>query len=257
MKIVALSGSLGVRVDGVDVARADEGLIGELLALLHEHHVLVFSDQTLTPPQHAAFAAKFGPLSVHPRLKPIAEAREIIEVYDPKDPIAATWHQDQTFLARPPSMTMLVARTLPPSGGDTMFANQQAAFRALSPALADFVTGLRARHRRVGRDASGSSVVSDEALHPVAPRHPATGVRGLFVNRDYTVDIAELAPDESSALLSFLYQHMVRPEFTCRHRWSMGDVVLWDNRSVAHCVVPDATGPRLLHKATMAGDEPK
>ena len=252
-----LSGTLGAQVDGIDVRAVDDATVDELRTLLARHHLLLFRDQDPTPRQHASFAARFGPLSVHPRLKAIDDAPELIEVYDPKNPIATTWHQDQTFLACPPSATMLVARVLPPSGGDTMFANQHAAFDALSPSMQEIVTHLRAVHRRIARDADGRVVEHDEAIHPVAPKHPVTGRRALFVNRDYTVAIDGFTATESAALLEFLYTHSARPEFTCRHRWDMGDVVLWDNRSLLHCVVGDATGPRLLHKATMAGDAPR
>ena len=254
--LLPLSGTLGAEVTGIDVRHVDESTVERLGRLLAEHHLLLFRDQEVTPREHAAFAARFGPLSVHPRLRAIEDAPELIEVYDPKNPIATTWHQDQTFLRCPPNSTMLVARLLPPSGGDTMFANQHAAFDALSPAMQQIVTGLRAIHRRVARDGEGRVVEHDEAAHPVAPRHPVTTRRALFVNRDYTVAIEGFTPSESDALLDLLYAHSARPEFTCRHRWAMGDVVLWDNRSLLHCVVGDATGPRLLHKATMAGAEP-
>jgi len=116
---------------------------------------------------------------------------------------------------------------------------------------------LRAWHRRVARADDGRVVELDEAIHPVAPRHPVTGQRALFVNRDYTVRIDDFTAAESAALLEFLYAHSCRSDFTCRHRWRMGDVVVWDNRSLLHCVVGDATGPRLLHKATMTGAEPR
>jgi taurine dioxygenase len=254
--LLPLSGTLGAEVVGVDVRGVDDTAVGQLRAMLAEHHLLLFRHQELTPQEHSVFAGRFGPLSVHPRLRAIDEAPELIEVYDPKNPVATTWHQDQTFLACPPSSTMLVARVLPPSGGDTMFANQHAAFEALSPGMQEIVIGLRAVHRRVARDSDGRVIEQDEATHPIAPRHPVSGRRALFVNRDYTVAVEGFTPAESHALLTFLYAHCARPEFTCRHRWAMGDVVLWDNRSLLHCVVGDATGPRLLHKATMAGDVP-
>jgi hypothetical protein len=173
--LLPLSGTLGAEVAGVDVRRVDEAMVGRLCDLLAEHHLLLFRNQDLTPREHAAFAGRFGPLSVHPRLKAIDEAPELIEVYDPKNPVATTWHQDQTFLLCPPSSTMLVARVLPPSGGDTMFANQHAAFDALSPAMQEIVVGLRAVHRRVARDSEGRVIERDEATHPIAPRHPSPG----------------------------------------------------------------------------------
>ena len=167
--LLPLSGTLGAEVAGVDVCNVDEPMVGRLCDLLAEHHLLLFRNQDLTPREHAAFAGQFGPLSVHPRLRAIDEAPELIEVYDPKNPVATTWHQDQTFLRCPPSSTMLVARVLPPSGGDTMFANQHAAFDALSPAMQEIVVGLRAVHRRVARDSEGRVIEHDEATHPIAP----------------------------------------------------------------------------------------
>jgi taurine dioxygenase len=251
-----LSGTLGAQVCGIDVRTVDDATAADLRELLARHHLLLFREQHLTTREHSEFARAFGTLTVHPRLKPLDDAPDLIDVFDSKHPVATTWHQDQTFLACPPNATMLVARVLPPSGGDTMFANQHAAFEALSPAMQQIVAGLRAMHRRVLRDADGRVIEHDEAVHPVAPRHPVTGRRALFVNRDYTVGIDGFTPAESDALLGFLYEHTARPEFTCRHRWDMGDVIVWDNRSLLHCVVGDATGPRLLHKATMSGDAP-
>lgn len=255
--VTRLSGTIGARIEGVDVRRLDEHSFGAVRALLREHRVLVFPGQDLTPDDEVAFARHLGPISVHPYVKPLAGHPEVLEVVDPTHHIARNWHQDQTYLDAPPAITMLVARVLPEAGGDTMFADQHAAFEQLSPALQQVLCGLRAVHRGTERAAdAGLRPVDVERAHPVAPRHPDTGRRMLFVNPDYTVRIEGWTEAESRPLLDFLYRWSSRREITCRHRWSMGDFVVWDNRNVLHCVIPDATGDRLLHKVTVAGSAP-
>jgi taurine dioxygenase len=250
---VPMSGTVGIDVSGVDLRDLTDDSFGQLEALLDLHHVLAVRGQDLAPSDQVAFARRWGPISVHPRLLPIPEAPEVIEVYDPHDAIAATWHQDQTFLASPPRLSILVARRLPAAGGDTMFANQHLAFDRLSPTMQGVVSSLRAVHRREARDEQGTLLTEDEAAHPVAIRHPRSGRLALFVNRDYTVGIEGMARDESRPILEFLWQHASQMGFTCRHRWQPGDVVVWDNWSVLHRVVDDATGDRLLHKVTVGG----
>jgi taurine dioxygenase len=257
LTVSRLAGSVGAIVSGLDLTQdLPPRLFDELRTLLSTYHVLVFKDQELSPEGLVAFARRWGPLSVHPRLKPLDGVPEVVEVYDATHVVATTWHQDQTFLAEPPSMTMLTAVTLPEAGGDTMFANQHLAFETLSATMQGVAVQLRAQHRRSLPDHRTNVVEHDEAVHPIAPHHPVTGRRALFVNADYTVGIDGMTAEESRPLLEFLYRHSVRPEFTCRHRWSPGDAVLWDNRSLLHAVVGDPTGPRLLHKVTMAGPRP-
>jgi taurine dioxygenase len=255
-RVIRLSGTVGARVEGIDVRTCDEPTFAWLHEQLLRHRVLVFPGQDLTPADEVAFARRWGPISIHPYVKPLEGHPEVLEVVDPTHRIARNWHQDQTYLVRPPAITMLLSRVLPDAGGDTMFADQHAAFESLSPAMQHTLCGLRAVHRGTERAAdAGLSLVDVEHAHPVAPRHPVTGRRMLFVNPDYTVRIEGWTEDESRPLLEFLYRWASRNEITCRHRWTMGDFVLWDNRNLMHCVVPDASGPRLLHKVTILGEE--
>jgi taurine dioxygenase len=257
VRVKKLSGTVGARIDGLDVTHLDDDTFAEVQALFAEHLVLVFSDQRITPAQQVEFARRWGPISVHPGLTPIDGHPEVVEVYDPKNPIAATWHQDQTFLEEPPALSMLAARVLPESGGDTMFANQYEAFERLSPAFQEVLAGLRAVHRRTVTDPHGTVRSFDaEAVHPVAPRHPVTGRRALMVNADYTVQFEGMTPEESRPWLEHLYREATRPEISVRHSWREHDLVMWDNRALLHCVVSDASGPRLLHKVTIAGERP-
>ena len=257
--VTRLSGTVGARIKGVDlVGGLDDATFGWLREQLLRHHVLVFPAQDMTPDDEVAFARRLGPISVHPYVPPLDGHPEVLEVVDPTHRIATQWHQDQTYLERPPALTMLVARVLPETGGDTVFANQHAAFASLSAGLRELLTDLRAVHRGTERAAeAGLEPTLVEHSHPVAPRHPVSGRRALFVNPDYTVRIDGWTEDESAPLLDHLHRGAGRPELTCRHTWQMGDFVLWDNRSLLHRVVPDVTGPRLLHKVTIAGDVPR
>ena len=258
MTVTRLSGTLGARIEGLDLTEAlDDETMGRLRELYDRYHLLVFSGQDVRPEHQVAFARRWGAISVHPGLTPIDGHPEVVEVYDPSNAIASTWHQDQTFLSSPPALSTLVARVLPEAGGDTLFANQHAAFERLSPTLRGVVEGLRAVHRRTVKEPNGNIIRFDaEATHPMAPHHPRTGRRALFVNSVYTVAIEGMTLAESAPLLEYLYEQATRPEISCRHHWTPGDVVLWDNRSLLHCVVNDATGDRLLHKVTVAGDPP-
>jgi taurine dioxygenase len=256
--LTPLSGTLGIGVVGLDVRDLEDGTADWVRSLLDEHHVVVFSGQDLSPADEVAFARRLGPISVHPYVPPLDGHPEVLEVVGADHRIAVNWHQDQTYLAAPPAITMLVARVLPERGGDTMFADQHRAFETLSPGLQGTLLGMRAVHRGTERAAdAGLRPVDVEHSHPVAPRHPVTGRRALMVNPDYTVRFDGWTEAESRPLLDLLFAWQSRPEISCRHRWSPGDFVLWDNRSVAHRVVPDASGPRLLHKVTIAGTEPQ
>ena len=202
-----------------------------------------------------AFARRLGPISVHPYVKGLPDQPEVLEVIGATHHIAVNWHQDQTYRECPPAITMLMARVLPETGADTMFADQHAAFEQLSSGMQQTLLGLRAVHRGTERAAdAGLAMVDVEHVHPVVIRHPDTGRRALFVNPDYTVRFDGWTEAESAPLLRFLYDWSTRAELTYRHRWEPGDFVLWDNRSLLHRVVPDATGDRLLHKVTIAGD---
>lgn len=253
--VVPMTGTVGAVVDGIDLASVDDEVAGTIRGLLLRHRVLAFRGQSLTPAEQVGFARHLGPISVHPYVKGLPDRPEVLEVIGASHRIAVNWHQDQTYLERPPAITMLMARVLPPTGGDTLFADQHEAFAQLSPGMQQMLLGLRAVHRGTERAAdAGLRAVDVEYVHPVVVRHPDTGAPALFVNPDYTVRFDGWSEAESAPLLRFLYDTATRPEISYRHRWSPGDFVLWDNRNLLHRVVPDATGDRLLHKVTIAGD---
>jgi taurine dioxygenase len=258
--VTALSGALGVRVDGVDVARdASAPLVDALRKILDEHLVIHLPHQgDLTPEDLLAFAARWGELAIHPSLPSIDGHPGIVEIADPTE-LTTVWHQDVTHLERPPSVSILVAREVPSVGGDTLWANQYAAYELLSPGLRETVAGLYAVHEGVVRvdDAPGDERTAT-AIHPVVATHLRTRRKALFVNASYTTRLDGWTADESEPLLALLYRAAVRDELTCRHRWTAGDMVIWDNRATQHCTVGDTAPaePRRLHRVAVVGDIP-
>jgi taurine dioxygenase len=182
---------------------------------------------------------------------------------------AESWHSDWSFLPGPPAATLLYGDVIPPVGGDTLFANQVAAWEALPAALrkqVDGRMGIHSARRGYARDGKygagdrGRSMAirySDSALatqtHPLGRVHPETGRTALFVSPGYTIGIEGMPDDEAQALLGELFAHQVKPEFLYRHRWSTGMLVMWDNRAVVHAATGGYQGHRrLLHRITVA-----
>ncbi len=281
-EVVGLSGSIGAEIRGIDLRQdLPADTIAAIRAVWLERKVVFFPDQDLDPAQHLAFASRFGQVTEgHPVIPGMADQPEVFEI----DYTAARrryqgrsfrsqgvhWHTDVTFMPRPPQGSILRAVVIPPTGGDTLFSDQAAAYDALSPALAEFLCTLTARHDGRGQFQAvldhvgqgrwdGAPIESlDPVEHPVVRTHPETGRRSLFVNPGFTTGIVQLDPAESQALLSFLYAHSVRPEFTVRHHWHAGDLAFWDNRTTQHAVVGDfGDQHRVIQRITLRGDEPR
>ncbi len=235
-------------------------------------------DQTLTPEQQIELTRRFGQILRVPYIKPLDEHPDIVAVLKEADEqristFGGTWHSDFSFLDEPPSFTMLYALELPDVGGDTLWSSQYAAYDALSPAMQRMLDPLRAvqtgwPHGTKGPSASvavSRSVVMTrndpsadrEVTHPVVRVHPVTGRKALFVNPVYTQRFDGMTEAESRPLLSFLFEHATKPEFTCRLRWTPGTMAIWDNRCLLHLAVNDYDGSRrLLHRTTVAGEIP-
>ncbi|MEA3150879.1 MAG: taurine dioxygenase [Gammaproteobacteria bacterium] len=274
LSVTRLSPSIGALVEGVQIgelltaAASDE--IGRALI---EHQVLFFRDQTITPAQHRDFASQFGKLHIHPIYPAHPDAPEIIvldtDVVDLTD--NAIWHTDVTFSQTPPLGGILIARVLPPYGGDTLWSSSGAAFDALSAPMQAFLQGLTATHNIAQSFPTERFALTPEAQerldsakrnnppvsHPVIRTHPVSGRKGLFVQDGFTTHINELSAPESRALLTFLYAHSVKPEFAVRWRWRVGDVAFWDNRATQHYAVDDyRPARRVMNRATIIGDRP-
>ncbi|MBP0496065.1 TauD/TfdA dioxygenase family protein [Pararoseomonas indoligenes] len=264
-----IAGALGAEIHGTGpLAQASDALIAEIRDLWLEHSVIFFRDQPLEPKDFVAFARRFGDVVHYPFLKGLEEAPEVITVAKREDErvnFGGLWHTDTAYLEQPPMATILVAREIPPYGGDTLFASGYAAYEALSDGMKRMLEPLRAvnssakaekTRTREDRKAGEERKVL-EASHPVVRTHPETGRKALYVNGGHTLRFEGMSEEESTGLLEFLFQHQVRPEFTCRFRWEPGSIAFWDNRCALHNPVNDYHGfRRIMHRVTLAGDRP-
>ncbi|OLF19261.1 TauD/TfdA dioxygenase family protein [Actinophytocola xanthii] len=267
--------AIGARVPGIDLASdLTPEVVAAIRAALLDHKVLVFPDQRLTPDAHRAFAATLGELTpAHPVVPGLDAAHPEIYVLDSGDGgKAPVWHTDVTFTSTPPLGSVLRAVHLPPAGGDTCWTDLEAAYLTLSPPLRrladqleavhdgrrDFEEYLNVRLSGEGNVWEGETIRSLEpVVHPVVRVHPETGRRSLFVNPGFTTGIQDVSETESRTLLDIFFAAIGRPEHSVRHRWSPGDVVVWDNRSTAHLAVDDyGDQHRVMHRITIRGDRP-
>lgn len=262
-----VTGGVGAEIGEIDLAgEVSAQTWAELRGALVEHGVIFFRDQTLTPERQMAFARAFGTISVNPYFQKVAGYPEIEEVR--KEPaqtnnFGGNWHTDQSFREHPTRGTILLARELPPHGGDTMFVSTARAYEGLSDGLKRTLEGLRAIHSETlhrERVASGTSDDTSgidsrpmyEATHPVVIRVPETGRKALYVNPGKTVRFEGWSRAESQGLLDFLYQHALRPEFGCRFSWRDGSMAFWDNLQTWHNAVNDYQGERrVMHRITI------
>jgi taurine dioxygenase len=279
IEVQPMAGALGADIGGVDLSRPlDDAAFAAIERALHEHLVIFFHDQTLTPEQHLALTRRFGPISRSPYIKHMDDYPDIIAVLKEAEErkistFGNAWHSDFSFLEEPPLGSVLYAREVPSHGGDTLFANMYAAYEALSPGLRRVLDGLKAIHtgkpygvgglpedlavsRSIGIERDNPEA-DRETAHPVARVHPATGRKALFVNSIYTTRFEGMTAAESKPLLKFLYAHATQPEFTCRLRWRQGDLAVWDNRCTMHYAINDYDGQRrLMHRTTIKGERP-
>ena len=260
MKIERFAAPLGAIVHGLDVRKIDASTWQELNQLFCQHHVLVFPGQQLSPEEQMAFAGRWGQLVCHPYAG-MKEHPEVIELKNTgkKKDVNQHWHSDMTYNPEPPKLTMLYAREAPPIGGDTAFANQELAYEELSSGLKAVIDDLRAEHSGVSLAGiyNADAAEAPHAVHPVVRTHDETGRKSLYVCRAFTDKFVGWTRRESRALLEFLFEQSVRPEYQARHRWRPGDVVMWDNRCLLHYAVHDhGDDPRLIHRVQVAGPVP-
>jgi taurine dioxygenase len=254
-----MAGALGALITGVDLAQpVDDETFAAIRAAFLEHQVICIRGQSaMSSADQMAFAQRWGTISVHPYVPSIEGYPGLMRIYDP-NPVTQTWHSDTTHAARPPAITILLARVIPPYGGDTMWSNAYQVYEELSPGLKATLDGLKAVHQ--GTELAASAGLDSEAVrsvHPVVRTHPDTGRRALYVNGNYTKSFDGWTAEESAPLLEYLYAQVGRPEYSYRHRWQVGDLVMWDNRCTQHAVVGDTGGAeRTLHRITIEGDVP-
>jgi taurine dioxygenase len=266
MEVTKLNGALAASITGIDW---DAGLSHAHLegigAALSEHGVLAVAAAAMRPEQHVELAAHFGELEHHEFFENQGPGFEHITVLDSaRGDRSSMWHIDEHFLEQPPIITMTRAIQLPAWGGDTSFISLHAAFESLSPRLQQYLDGLEAMHdlSRIAemrwQGGSGNSedlaaplLAHKHATHRVITEHPANGRRALNVSPTYTRFIVGIPMTESKTILDHLFSHIQRPEQAYRHRWSPGDLLIWDNRSVMHHAAADYTDRRVMHRISV------
>ena len=271
MKVRRIAGALGAEILGVDLSK--DFPEKEIRKAFLEHQVIFFREQALDAGAvHGVRARAWASRSSIRSCKGIEGFPEVIEVKKlehERSNFGGIWHSDTAYLEEPPMGSMLLAREVPPYGGDTLFANQYLAYEALSDGMQRLLDGLvggqlsakadvtRTREDRV-KERRRTLARSYDAEHPVVRTHPETGRKALYVNVAHTARFKGMTEEESAPLLEFLFQHQVKPEFTCRFQWRVGSLAFWDNRCAQHNPVNDYHGHRrVMHRITLAGDRPR
>ncbi len=273
LKILPYSSALGAVISGVDLSKPlGAAEFGTIRQAFHDHGVIFFRDQQITPEQHLAFARRWAPIDINRFFKPVDGYPEIAEVRKEADQttnIGGDWHTDHSYDKVPAMGSLLLAREVPPRGGDTLFANMALAYEALSPGLRKTLDGLQAVHSTahvfgaqggyakaadLGGRIGNAAAVTQDVVHPVVIRHPDTGRRTLYVNAAFTTRFDGWTAAESAPLLQWLYQHASKPEFSCRFAWQAGSLAFWDNRATWHYALNDYHGHRrVMHRITVQG----
>lgn len=274
MHIDSPSGTCGALVQGIDLAKPlSASQIADIRAAWVKHQVIAFPDQQLAIEDIERFAFYIGPRGEDPFIAGLPEHPHVVEVKREADEksklFAETWHSDWSFLPSPPAGTVLYGEVIPPVGGDTLFADQYAAFEALPAALKALLDGREGIHSARGgysrgglygeKDEGRSMAIrwGDSALktrsHPLVKIHPESGRKALFANAGYTIGIEGMAQDEAIDVLRQVFKHQIEPRFIYRHRWRKGMLTLWDNRCVLHAATGGYEGHRrLLYRVTVA-----
>ena len=276
-----LSAAAGAEIQGVDFTRP---LPGSAVQVIHEalaeNCVLLFRGADITPAQHIAFSAQFGPLEAHvigdfglpghPEIFVVSNVKEDGKL---KGAVYAGqyWHSDLSYMSKPSLGSLLLCHEMPDVGGDTMWANMYMAYETLSETLRGFIDGLTAIHdyshaydtyfahlKERPPLTAEQRARTPPVEHPMVRTHPVTGRKALYVNPGFTKGIVGMPREESQPILDFLFRHSTRAEFIYRHKWHVHDLIFWDNRCAMHYALADYdfSVRRHMHRTTIAGDAP-
>jgi taurine dioxygenase len=277
LTVEPVAGALGAVVSGIDLAEASEPAHLEgLRQALADHLVVFLPEQDLSLDDLERVTDLLGGRDVTPFVDPLEDRPYVIRVIkEPTDVLnfANAWHSDLSYLSAPPAYTLLHAWEVPDHGGDTVWSNQYLAFDTLSNGLKSTLEGLRAVHSAGLAYGTGglldqvkdltsmaiapSAEAYAEHVHPVVTVHPVTAKRVLFVNPIYTVRFQGWTKEESQTLLAHLYRHSINENFTCRLRWSVKTLAIWDNRCTMHNALNDYSGVRReMYRTSVKGSAP-
>lgn len=268
-----VAGRIGAEIVGVDLStKLSDSIISEIRKVLVHYKVIFFRHQQIDANGQVAFARRFGEVTTaHPTVPSLPEHPEILDLdYGRTVARANNWHTDVTFVDRPPLGSILRAIVIPPSGGDTLWANSVAAYQDLPPHLRNLADQLWAVHSNAYDYAAAAVDLSEdvkayrdvftstvyETIHPVVRVHPESGERGLFIG-GFVRRLRGLSQTESDDIVRLLQSYITRPENTVRWRWRVGDVAFWDNRATQHYAIADyGNQPRHVQRVTIVGDLP-
>lgn len=275
-----LSDNLAVAITGVDLAKElNAELFEEIVDIFVRKQVVVFRDQHIEPQHQLAFSRRFGPLEMlfddDQRVPGFPEIAILSnEMVDGKfiGVVAAGdfWHSDQSYRKQPSLATMLYAHKIPKIGGDTEFADMHGAYESLPEEIKKLIAGRMGIHQRsklgnprvavtrAGGEEYYQRKATKNVLHPMVRTHPVTGRKGLYVSPRFTVGIEGMADAEAQPLLDTLFAYQTAPSNVYRHKWTLGDFVMWDNRSLNHqaCGGYAMDDIRLMHRTSTIGDAP-
>jgi taurine dioxygenase/putative 2-oxoglutarate oxygenase len=277
LKIRPLHESFGAEIVDVDIARdLDDDALAEIQAAWYRHGILLFRNVEMTPAQHIAFTRRLGPLHIMEppefNLPGYPEVLVVSNVVRDNVPLGIKragwgWHSDGEDKARPNAGSFLYAMRLPPADGDTLYADTYAAFAALPDDIRRTIMGRRACFSRARFHqiyypdlpplTEAQKRARPDVWHPLARRHPHSGWTSLYIGR-WACKIEGMPDDEAEALVRYLQEFATRPEFVYRHKWRVGDALLWDNRCAQHCATPfdDTKYERHMQRTTLEGEVP-
>ena len=278
MEISPVAGALGAEIYGIDISKklsnAETKILQENFL---KYKVLFFRDQCLSAKKFVSFASLFGEPTIYPFIKGLDDTPEVIEIIKTKNDkknFGGSWHSDTSYMECPAMATLLYAKEVPEFGGDTLFANTSLAYENLSENFKELLHNLvgvnSSEKGYTGGRAAGmsklskmnqtfdSNALSYETEHPIIRTHPETGQKSLYLNLSHTSHFKEMTVPESRPIINYLCRHMIRPEFTCRFRWSKGSLAIWDNRTTLHHAINDYPNQRRhMLRITLAGDRPR
>ena len=271
MEMTPMAPKCGVEIEGVSLAGCSDAEMQDIKSAIFEHGVAVFRDQEFSPEDHITFGRRWGGIDVNnyfPLQDDFNEIAVVKKEPDQQTNIGGAWHTDHSYDQIPAMGSVLVARQLPPSGGDTMWAHMGAAYDALSDDLKAAVEGLEAYHTAdhvyeegglyaqtdMGEHLRGQNIKTG-AVHPVVIRHPKTGRKMLYVNSGFTINFVGQTREESMPLLQQLLTAALTDDNQCRLQWKPGTIAIWDNRTTWHNAMNDYQGHyREMHRITLSGE---
>ena len=275
IKTHLLSGALGAEITGIDLKDSSTENLNIINNLLLEHKALFFRDQNISSKEQIKLAKYFGPLERHIYVKGRDEYPEILRIIkqpDEKHQWGETWHTDVSYNPKPTKVIILKSLKIPPVGGDTMFSNMEIAYETLEDNIKDKIKDKKAVHSSLGAAAfvdaykamKGNGNLNEYSnVHPVVRTHPETQKKILYVNSMYTKRILNMEKNESDDILSKIFRHQERLDFTCRFKWTENAVAIWDNRSTLHQGLTDffpgrgLGHERVMDRIAIEGDHPQ